>query len=166
MGIVEQMRAFLKKLWQETQTRPVVAGNSAGGHLTAAMLATDWASVEGVPGDIVGCGFALSGLYDLHPLLKTDINDDVRLDDKSAREASPVFWAAPREGLKFMAAVGAQESGVFKEQSRRLAEVWNEAGIETEYLEVPDCNHFTIVNAVSTPGEMLFERLVSTVEAQ
>lgn len=165
MTIIEQMRAFLANLWLKTERRPVVTGHSAGGHLTAAMLATDWASIEGVRDDLVTCGFALSGLYDLHPLLKTDINDDVRLDDESAHAASPVFWGASREGLKFVAAVGARESGVFKEQSRRLAEVWNEAGIETEYLEVPGCNHFTIFDAVSTPGEMLFERLVSTIEA-
>ena len=165
MTIIEQMRAFLVELWKQTEIRPVVAGNSAGGHLTAAMLATDWASVTSVPDDLVSQGFALSGLYDLFPLLKTEINDDIRLDDHTAWEASPVFWPAPREGLKFVAAVGAEESGVFREQSRRLAEVWNEAGIETEYLEVPGCNHFTIVEAISTPGEMLFERLVSMVEA-
>ena len=164
MSIIGQMRAFLTRLWRNSNKRPVVAGNSAGGHLAAAMLGTDWAAIDGVPDDLVTCGFALSGLYDLHPLLNTDINDDVRLDDKSAREASPVFWGAPREGLKFIAAVGAQENGVFKEQSRRLTEVWGGAGIDVEYLEAPGCNHFTIVEAVSTPGEMLFERLVSTVE--
>ena len=165
MSIVGQMRAFLTQLWRNANKRPVMAGNSAGGHLSATMLATNWTAIDGVPDDLVTCGFALSGLYDLHPLLNIDVNNDVRLDDKSAREASPVFWGAPREGLKFITAVGARENGVFKEQSRRLTEVWGEAGIETEYLEVPECNHFTIVDAVSTPGEMLFERLVSTVEA-
>jgi arylformamidase len=165
MTIIWQMRAFLTQLWSNTEKRPVVAGNSAGGHLTATMLATDWGSSDGVPDDLVTRAFALSGLYDLNPLLQTNINDDIKLDENSARDASPVFWPAPREGLKFMASVGALESNVFKEQSRRLAEVWNEAGIETEYFEVPDCNHFTIVDAVSTPGEVLFEKLVSTIES-
>ncbi len=164
MMIVEQIRAFLVRLWENTSRKPFMAGHSAGGHLTAAMVATDWTRVDGAPGDLVTSGFAVSGLYDLLPLLKTDVNKDVRLDEQSARAASPVFWSAPRDGLKFTAAVGAQESSVFQEQSRRLTEVWNKAGIVTDYFEVPDCNHFTIVNAVSTPGEDLFERLVSSIE--
>jgi arylformamidase len=163
--IIGQMRAFLTRLWLNTEQRPVVAGNSAGGHLSAAMLATDWSAIDGVPDDFVTSAFALSGLYDLHPLLKTNINDDVRLTEQTAQETSPVFWPAPRDDLKFVAAVGAEEGDAFKEQSRRMAEVWSEAGFDAEYLEVPDCNHFTIVDAVSTPGEMLFEMLVATVEA-
>ncbi|MFQ5626171.1 MAG: alpha/beta hydrolase, partial [Methyloligellaceae bacterium] len=159
MEIVEQMRAFLVKLWRETDKHPVVAGNSAGGHLAGAMLATDWSRVEGAPSELVTSAFALSGLYDLEPLLETDINDDVRLTRETAREASPIHWPAPGEGLKFVAAVGALESGVFKDQSHRIADAWRGRGIETEYLEVPGCHHFSIVDAVSTPGHMLFERL-------
>lgn len=165
MTIIEQMRAFVVRLWQNTGRKPFVAGHSAGGHLSAAMLASDWAGVAGAPDDLVKCGFAFSGLYDLRPLLELDVNDDIRLDEKSARAASPLFWPAPREGLRLIAPVGALESDVFVEQSRRLAQVWSEAGFETDFFEVPDCNHFTIVDAVSTPGGMLFERLVSEIEA-
>ncbi len=165
MTIIEQMRTFLVRLWRNTNKKPLVAGHSAGGHLTATMLATDWTPVDGAPDDLVTSAFALSGLYDLRPLLETDVNNDVRLDEQSAHQASPVFWPAPREGLKLIARVGAQESSVFHEQSRRLVEVWNEAGFEADYAEVPDCNHFTIVDAVSAPGNPLFERLVTMVEA-
>ena len=38
-------------------------------------------------------------------------------------------------------------------------------GESVAFLEVPELNHFTIVNDLSTPGMPLFERLVSTVEA-
>lgn len=166
MEIVEQMRAFLARLWEKTGVRPVVAGNSAGGHLAAAMLATDWVLVDGVPDDLVTHAFALSGLFDLAPLLETDINEDLRLTVDSAREASPIHWPAPRQGLKFVAAVGSLESGVFKDQSRQVTDVWGRNGIETEYLEVPDCHHFSIVDALSTPGHMLAGRLHAMIETQ
>ena len=166
LDIIGEMRTFLAALWERTGKRPVAAGNSAGGHLTGAMLATDWAGVDGVPDDLVTSGFSLSGLFDLQPLLRTDINDDVRLDAESAVAASPVFWPLPRKDLKFVAAVGALESAVFKEQSRRVTEVWREEGTAAEHLEVPGCNHFSIVDAVSPPGAMLFERLVSAIEDQ
>ncbi|MDA7948240.1 MAG: alpha/beta hydrolase [Hyphomicrobiaceae bacterium] len=162
--IIEQMRAFLVKLWENTSTRPVVAGHSAGGHLTGAMLMTDWSSVEGAPDDLVTSAFALSGLYDLRPLLETDINDDLRLTPESAREASPMFWPVPRPDLKCVVAVGARESEPFRMQSRDIADTWKRAGVDTEYLEVADRDHFTVVNEFSTPGTALFERLVSTVE--
>jgi arylformamidase len=55
---------------------------------------------------------------------------------------------------------------VFKDQSRRLSEVWGANGIETEYYEVPDCNHFTIVDAVTTPGHALAGRLHEMLEAR
>jgi arylformamidase len=166
MEIVEQMRGFLVHLWEKTGTFPVVAGHSAGGHLAGAMLATDWAQIDGAPDDLVSQAFALSGLYDLKPLLETDINEDLRLTPELARETSPIHWPSPRQGLKFVAAVGSQESDVFKDQSRRLSEVWGANGIETEYYEVPDCNHFTIVDAVTTPGHALAGRLHEMLEAR
>ena len=73
--IVEEMRAFLRVLWQRLQRRPAVAGHSAGGHLAACMVATDWAGLDGVPGDLVTAGYAISGLFDLTPLCATSIND-------------------------------------------------------------------------------------------
>ncbi|MEM8743072.1 MAG: alpha/beta hydrolase [Pseudomonadota bacterium] len=163
--IIAQMRAFLVKLWENTSTRPTVAGHSAGGHLTGAMLMTDWSAVEGAPDDLVTSAVALSGLYDLRPLLETDINDDLRLTPEMAREASPMFWPAPRDDLKCVVAVGALESEPFRMQSRDAADAWKSAGVDVDFLEVPELNHFTIVNDLSTPGMPLFERLVETVEA-
>ena len=164
LEIIDQLRVFLVKLWEQTGRYPVVAGHSAGGHLAGAMLATDWSKINGVPGDLVTCAFAMSGLYDLEPILHIDVNDDVRLTPQSARAASTLHWPAPRAGLKLVAAVGALESDVFKAQSRKAVEVWGAQGMECDYLEVPECHHLSIINAVSTPGHMLFERLAETIE--
>lgn len=161
--IIDQMRACTKAVWQKTGKHPVVAGNSAGGHLTGAMLATDWSKVDGAPDDLVACAFSLSGLFDLVPLVELDINDDLRLTEETARAASPILWPVPRPGLKFVAAVGADESQPFKDQSRNLADTWNKVGIKTEYLEAPGCNHFSIVDDAVTEGGDLFARLVAMI---
>lgn len=42
----------------------VISGHSAGGHLTAMMLATDWAA-RGVNANVIKGGIAISGLFDL-----------------------------------------------------------------------------------------------------
>lgn len=163
LHIIDQMRACTKAVWEKTGKRPVVVGNSAGGHLTGAMLATDWSKVDGAPDDLATHAFSLSGLFDLVPLVELDINDDLRLTDETARAASPISWPVPRQGLKFVAAVGADESKPFKDQSRNLADAWNRAGIETEYLEASGCNHFSIVDDAVTEGGHLFSRLVAMI---
>lgn len=163
--IIGQMRACLAGVWERTGVRPVVCGNSAGGHLAGAMLATDWSGVDGVPGDLVSRAIGYSGLFDLRPLVELDINDDLKLTGETAREASPALWPAPRKGLKFVAAVGAEETQPFKDQSRNLANTWNGKGIDTEYYEVPNCNHFSIVDCAFDETTPLFAKLLAMTEA-
>lgn len=163
--IIGQMRACLAKVWDKTRVRPVVCGNSAGGHLAGAMLATDWSGISGVPGDLVSRAIAYSGLFDLRPLLEIDVNEDLRLTPQDARAASPALWPAPRQGLRFVAAVGAEETRPFKDQSRNLADTWNARGIDTEYYEVPNCNHFSIVDCAFDDTTPLFAKLIAMTGA-
>jgi arylformamidase len=93
--IIEEMRRALVALWQRYRRRMLVLGHSAGGHLTAAMLATDWPGRDAsAPADLVPAGYAISGVFDLLPLVQVSMNQDLRLDDASAMEASPVRWSA------------------------------------------------------------------------
>ena len=62
--------------------RLVVAGHSAGGHLTATLASAEPELVKGA--------FALSGIYDLEPLLHFEVNEQLRLDAESARRLSPI----------------------------------------------------------------------------
>ncbi len=50
----------------------VISGHSAGGHLAACLLATDWRALDGsLPKDLVIAAYAISGLFDLVPLVGT-----------------------------------------------------------------------------------------------
>jgi len=159
MDIVAEMRRFLAALWARTRTFPVVAGHSAGGHLTAAMVATDWGRVGGVPQDLVRAGVAISGVFDLAPLVPTTINEAVRLDAAAARAASPLLWPPPPRGRALVAAVGGAESAEFLRQSKDIAAAWERAGVTTEYLEVEGANHFSVVDELSRPASALFTAL-------
>jgi arylformamidase len=139
----------------------VITGHSAGGHLTAAMAATDWSKIEGVPADLVRAGIAISGVFELAPLIPTSINDLARLDEASARAASPLSWPPPPKDRTLVAAVGGNESSEFLRQSRVIAETWAHAGLEMEYLVVPGTNHFTVVDELTKPSSALFLRLAS-----
>ena len=57
-----------------------IFGHSAGGHLAACMVATDWSDIDStVPADLTAVGAAISGLFDLTPLRSVSMNSDLRL---------------------------------------------------------------------------------------
>ena len=165
MDIVGELRLFLAALWKKTGKRALVTGHSAGGHLTAAMLATDWSKVSGVPADLVPAGISLSGVFDVPPLVGTSLNDLLRLDAEAARAASPLFWPSPPRGRTLVAAVGEAESSEFLRQSRDIVAAWKRAGLTCEYLEVPGANHFTVVEALADPDTPLSARVAALARA-
>ena len=69
--IIEQMRAACLFLWRKHRQRILVYGHSAGGHLAACMVATDWkAFAPDAPADLVPAAYAISGVFDLAPLVQ------------------------------------------------------------------------------------------------
>src|SRR6202022_2286870 len=79
--IIRQLRAASRDLARLAQPL-VVSGHSAGGHLAACMLATDWPAFDAsLPKDLVAAAYAISGLFDLGPLVEPSINNALDLDD-------------------------------------------------------------------------------------
>jgi arylformamidase len=159
--IIDELRRCLAALWTATGKRPVVAGHSAGGHLTAAMLATDWRQLPGVPPDLVHAGCAISGVFELAPLIATTMNAALRLDPETAAQASPLLWPPPSAGCTLVAALGAEETPEFHRQSRAITERWAHAGVATEYLSIAGANHFTVVDELTRSDSALFTRMVA-----
>jgi arylformamidase len=75
--IITQTQTACIYLWRRLGRRIMVSGHSAGAHLAACMVATDWKAIErDVPTDLAPMGYAISGLYDLTPLLHLAPNAD------------------------------------------------------------------------------------------
>jgi arylformamidase len=159
MEIIDEMTLCLVTLWKKLRRRPLVIGHSAGGHLSAAMLANEWGRVAGVPADLVRAAYGLSGVYDLAPLIGTSLNQALYLSAGISRAASPMFRPAPAKGRRFVAAVGGDESSEFLRQSREIAQTWEKAGLITENVVVPGANHFTILDELIRPGSPVLTRI-------
>ena len=161
MDIVGELRTFLVALWQQERIHPLLVGHSAGGHLAAALLASDWSTTHGVPRDLVRAGYAISGVFDLPPLLGTSLNEALRLTPEAARAVSPMFWPPPAKERAFVAAVGGLESEEFLRQSREMAHTWQQAGVSAEAVVVAGRNHFTIVDELTQPKSAMFKSVVA-----
>jgi arylformamidase len=156
--IIQQMRAASRELARLGRSL-VMSGHSAGGHLAACMLATDWPALDAsLPEDLVVAAYAISGLFDLGPLIETSINKAIRLDQAAARAASPLFWNVPRRG-SLDAVVGENESVEYFRQSRTIVDVWGAAGVATRFGVVPGANHFTAIAPLANPQSPMVLRL-------
>ena len=163
--IIEQMQAATAFLYRRHKRRILACGHSAGGHLTACLVATDWKKYGAdLPADLVPAGLSISGLFDLAPLMQTGMNEDLRLDAASAARVSPLFWdVAP--GRTLDAWVGGDESGEFLRQSRAIEENWGEKGVATEYVAAPDANHFTVLDPLASPESDITKTLAHLARA-
>jgi arylformamidase len=146
--ILDQMRAACRLLETEVGRPAVIAGHSAGGHLAACLLADG----------LTPAAYAISGLFELEPLVSTSINGALGLDAAEARRLSPALWPAPKGGV-LDAVVGGAESDEYHRQSRLIAERWG-AGLATRFEAVPDANHFTVIAPLADADSAMVARVV------
>lgn len=147
--IVEQMRAASTIVQRATSAPVIIAGHSAGGHIVACLLATE----AHVP-----AAYAISGLFELAPLIPTSINEKLGLDQTEAEALSPLLWPAP-EGKTLDAVVGGDESSEYLRQSGAIVAAWGEEGAETRYEEIEAANHFTVIAGLEDASSPMCERL-------
>ena len=137
----------------------VIAGNSAGGHLVAMLLAGGWQSDFGLPEDAVLAGCAISGLFDLRPLLRTPANEWLHLSDDSARRLSPINRAPPP--TPHVAAVaGESETEGFHAQTSCYLSFLRRHGIKPSLPRAQSHDHFSIIGELGTEDSEIFKTLV------
>ena len=133
----------------------ICSGHSAGGHLTAMMLATDWPALRtDLPRRLLAAGLTLSGVFDVTPLTHAEfLCHDLQLDVDQARQLSPAFLPWHNEA-PLVRAVGALETSEFKRQSALMEEHWPRACTQP-VIHVPGANHFSVCDALaSTNGPL------------
>ena len=149
--IIQQNRAALAWIYKNANNiggdpgRIHVTGHSAGGHLTAMMLATNWEQYE-LPFDVINGAVPLSGLFDLEPIRLSYLNAELHMDKDESHRNSPIHnipkWMPPT-----VVAVGGGETDEFRRQSRIYTDACINAGFDVSYLEVGHYDH------VNVPGE-------------
>lgn len=167
--IAPQVRRAIGWLWRNAgdlgidRGRLSVMGHSAGGHLTAMAMATDWPSLDpAMPKDAIRAGLPISGIFELEPLVHTSINEGPRMDVEEARRESPLFMEPATDAPQLVIAGGA-ETPEFKRQSDAYRERFRTATRAMERYDVPGENHFGELERLAEADSEVFRRAVALV---
>jgi hypothetical protein len=97
---------------------------------------------------------SVSGVHDLRPLLRTQMNATLALDASEAAAESPALLN-PRDGLRITCAVGSDERPEFIRQTDLLANIWWGIGAETRAVHLAGLHHFDVIDGLATPDGAL-----------
>ena len=141
-----------------------VSGNSAGGHLTGALLMPGWHRAYGLGEQVIKGACAMSGVFDLQALVHAGpgYNDDLRMDLTTARDHSPLFHL-PDSGCPLIIAVGEPEPDEFRRQSRSFHEAWTSRGYPTTEIIVRDAHHFAMSRQLGLPKSAVFKAVTEMI---
>lgn len=123
----------------------VVAGHSAGAHLASLLGLAHGKLPRHDPARVDGV-WAISGIYDLAPLVNTTLNQKLRLDLHAARRLSPLFLPGPAP-VPAVWLVGGAETPAFLAQNDAMHLRWQgqEGKVWSAGAEVPGADHFTVL---------------------
>ncbi len=139
-----------------------LCGHSAGAHLGTMSMAALWKLVGAdLPADLVKGVLAISGVYDLEPLVHAPfLNVDLKLDRERAIRLSPVHYP-PRPGARLITAVGGAESSEFARQTALIGQQWRSNLLRD--VPLPGCNHYEAIEALPDPASGLFDGALDLV---
>ena len=127
--------------------RIVLAGHSAGAHLTAAIL-------SGMGGEdaaqLPARAVLISGVYDLAPIAASYVNDAVGLVAADVPGLSPLY-RRPLKDVPVHLLIGSEESDAFHAQTNALRTAWREHLSQISLQVVPGCDHFDILDELRAP---------------
>ncbi|WP_447553377.1 alpha/beta hydrolase [Vreelandella sp. EE22] len=121
-----------------------VSGHSAGGHLCAMLVATDWARVFGLPNHMIRGALCVSGLYDLRPFPWSWLQPKLQLTGREVEEFSPL-GLTPYVQVPVHLVVGGQEPEGFEQQMVDFGNHLAQAGQQVGQHRFEEDDHFSIL---------------------
>ena len=165
--IVEENRRAIAWLYTEASRfgydpeQIYVCGSSAGAHLSMMMLQTKWSDyLVDYQGNIIKGVCAVSGIYDLQPLLSTYVNEALKMDSVEAQANSPLLLPLPK-AVPIIIAFGANETSEFKRQSQVMAQKLRAHGFAVRYQQIDGRNHFDVIVELCHESSWLSQQAIS-----
>jgi len=178
--IVQQIKILVEKvlaLAQSLGSKCVwIGGHSAGAHLAASLLHdNEWLERASRHNylDLLKGLVLIAGIYDIEPLLRTSVNEAVKLTSEEIN----LYTFAPLDeskelenniksvhSLKVLIVVGECDSPIFIEESRRYARRLTQFVDNVEFLLLRDnIDHFDIVENLTKSNFLLSKKLINNI---
>lgn len=130
-----------------------LTGHSAGGQLVARMISGTPLLPQAVLARVAGVT-PISGVHDLRPLVRTEMNEILKIDAGTAQSESPVLLE-PLGVIPVTAWVGAAERPEFVRQNRALYEMWRGFTTPVSLIEEAGKHHFNVIDGLADPQHPL-----------
>lgn len=169
--IVRQVRATIAWTYRNAAhygadpSRMVVVGHSAGAHLVARLLETEWEEHYGIPSDVIAAACLISGLYDLRPFPFTKLQRDLQFTGEEILRNSPIL-NIPERTPPLLITNGAHQTNEFVRQSYDYYLACQSAGLDVEYVSQGEFNHFDETLQFCDADSELTQRLMGLIETK
>ncbi|KAK6194427.1 hypothetical protein SNE40_000062 [Patella caerulea] len=147
---VKRALAFIFKLAKERQSSGIyLCGHSAGAHLAAMMLMSEFEEDDAFDCELIKGAVLISGIYDLRPLVTTYVNEPLKLTREDAWRFSPSNFineiARMSQSREVILAVAEYDPPEYRRQTGEMEKSLRDKGVKTKYYDIPDTDHFNIV---------------------
>ena len=142
-----------------------LCGHSAGAHLCAMMMVSDWSKDPSIPQAIHGM-FLLSGVFDLMPIVNTYVNDALKLTEESAAQISPqqiLMKMSPTFVCPILVVVEEHGSPEFHRQAKEFVEILKSHNVQCSLLELPGVDHFSMIENMVNSDDLLCQEILKVV---
>ena len=144
-------------------TRLYIYGMSAGAHLASTTLMPSWHKDFDLPEDVIKGLVAMSGIYDLCTLAcapQADSQKALQMTLEESRRASPLYHL-PTHSIPAIIAHGEKEPLIlYQFEANNYAQELQKAGCNVSLIEVPDANHFDMINELTKTEGKVFKAVM------
>ncbi|KAM8945683.1 kynurenine formamidase [Pelodytes ibericus] len=168
--VAQIRRSIAVTLTQYPQITDVyLCGHSAGAHLVAMALCTDWSEFKVSP--CIKGAILVSGIYDLHPIIHTYVNDAMGMSQEVAERNSPINLVPHikhhASTCHISIVVAEHDSFEFHRQSKEYFQSLKAAGLHVCFTQIEATDHFDVIERLSHEEyeltQMILEMIVKKV---
>jgi arylformamidase len=139
--------------WGGNPENVVLSGWSAGGHL----------AITSMNGMTIKAVIAVSGIFELEPLIGTFLNKNLQMDLETAKRNSPILHL-PKDKTPIYLFVGDSELSEMRRQSYDFADKLKVNQYPVVLTNIPGKNHFTMLEQFEFPEGAVHSRIVSVLK--